>query len=258
MIDSMNTLLYENRDGIGLVTLNRGTANALNTEMLKEITTLFLQLRGDQTVKGVIITGKGNFFSAGLDVVELVGYDEPESKVFWTAFSHMMATLADFPKPLATAINGHSPAGGCIIAITADFRVMAEGDQFKIGLNEVPVGIVVPMPVYKLYSMWVGTRHAYQFLLQGKLLNPTEAYRAGLVDVLVPQDQVLATTENMMREMLQLDPITFSTTKANLRADIVHLLKGDFDATFGDTFRHWWDPAARERLLALVARLKKK
>jgi Delta3-Delta2-enoyl-CoA isomerase len=252
----MNTLLYENRDGIAVVTLNRGTANAQNIEMIKEISDLFVKLLGDDTVKGAIITGRGNFFSAGLDVIEVAGYDEKESKVFWQAFAHMLTTLASWPKPLATAINGHSPAGGCIIAITADFRIMAEGN-FKIGLNEVPVGIMVPFPVYKLYSMWVGTKNAYQYLLQGKLLNPTEALASGLVDAVVPQEQVFATTEAMMRQMLKLDLGTFSKTKISLRSEVLATLRMDFDASFGETIRHWWEPAARARLNALVASLKK-
>lgn len=253
----MNTLLYENRDGLAVVTMNRGTANAQNIEMIKEISDLFVKLQSDDTVKAAIITGHGNFFSAGLDVMEIADYDEKESKVFWQAFAHMMASLAAFPKPFASAINGHSPAGGCIIAITADFRVMAEGN-FKIGLNEVPVGIMVPFPVFKLYSMWVGTRLAYQYLLQGKLLTPEEAAKSGLVDVLVPQDQVFATTEAMMRQMMKLDLATFSKTKASLRTELNAVLKSDFDSSFGETLRHWWEPAARARLNALVASLKAK
>jgi len=252
----MNTLLYENREGIAVVTLNRGTANAQNTEMIKEISDLFTKLQGDDTVKAAIITGRGNFFSAGLDVPEVAGYDEKESKVFWQAFAHMITTLAAWPKPLAAAINGHSPAGGCIIAIAADFRVMAEGN-FKIGLNEVPVGIMVPMPVYKLYSMWIGERNAYQFLLQGKLLTPNEAEKVGLVDALVPQEQVFATTESIIRQMMKLDLGTFTKTKNSLRKELIDVLKGDFDASFGETVRHWWEPAARARLNALVASLKK-
>jgi len=252
----MNTLLYENRDGIALVTLNRGVANAQNIEMIKELSDLFTQLRGDATVKGAIITGKENFFSAGLDVKEVIAYDEDQSRVFWKAFAHMIATLAEWPKPLITAINGHSPAGGCILAITADFRFMAEGN-FKIGLNEVPVGIVVPMPVYKLYSMWTGTRNAYQFLIQGKLLTPSEAHQAGLVDAVFPQESLLANAEAAMRQLMKLDLGTFSKTKLSLRADIIHSLRNDFDNSFGETLRHWWDPSARARLNALVESLKK-
>eukprot|EP01034_Spumella_vulgaris_P010161 gene10162-12893_t len=91
----MSSIRYENRDGIAIVTLDRGTANALNTEMIKEISELFKELQGEPSVKGAIITGKENFFSAGLDVIELVGYGQDHSRVFWRAFAHMMSTLVE-------------------------------------------------------------------------------------------------------------------------------------------------------------------
>lgn len=253
----MNNLLFENRNGIGVVTLNRGTANALNVEMIQELSDLFTRIKEDETVKAAIITGTDNFFSAGLDVIEVVGYNESESEVFWKAFADMMYNLASWPKPMACAINGHSPAGGCILAITADFRFMAEGN-FKIGLNEVPVGIVVPQPVYKLYSMWVGTRNAYQFLIQGKLLNPQEAMSAGLVDGIYPQEKVFEVTEAAVRQMMKLDAGTFAKTKLNLRKEVLYSLKNDFEESFGDTLKHWWDTEARVRLNALVDSLIKK
>ncbi|MCG9911667.1 MAG: enoyl-CoA hydratase/isomerase family protein [Flavobacteriales bacterium] len=253
----MNNLLFENRNGIGVVTLNRGTANALNVEMIQELSDLFTRIKEDETVKAAIITGTDNFFSAGLDVIEVVGYNESESEVFWKAFADMMYNLASWPKPMACAINGHSPAGGCILAITADFRFMAEGN-FKIGLNEVPVGIVVPLPVYKLYSMWVGTRNAYQFLIQGKLLNPQEALNAGLVDGIYPQEKVFEVTEAAVRQMMKLDAGTFAKTKLNLRKEVLYSLKNDFEESFGDTLKHWWDTEARVRLNALVDSLIKK
>lgn len=252
----MKYLKTEIRNGIGVVTLDRGTANALNHDMIGEITSLFAEWRNDASVLGAVITGKGNFFSAGLDVIEVFSYDKDQSETFWKGFAGMMYELASWPKPLGSAVNGHSPAGGCIIAITADFRIMAEGN-FKIGLNEVPVGIVVPMPVYKLYAQWVGARNAYQFLIQGKLLNPTEAASAGLVDALVPQEQVLPTAEGLIGQMLKLEPGTFAKTKLNLRGEILRSLKDDFDSSFGDTLSHWWNPAARARLEALVSSLKK-
>ena len=252
----MKYLQTEIRDGLGIVTLNRGTANALNRDMIGEISTLFAEWRADDSVRGALITGKDNFFSAGLDVIEVFSYDQDQSEIFWKDFALMMYELSSWPKPLGCAINGHSPAGGCIIAITTDFRLMASGN-FKIGLNEVPVGIVVPMPVYKLYAQWVGNRNAYQFLIQGKLLNPEEALACGLVDGLFPQEEVLPSAEHAVRQLMKLDPGTFAKTKLNLRSEILHSLKEDFEGSFGDTLSHWWDPSARARLEALVNSLRK-
>lgn len=246
----------EGSAAIPVVRLNRPKANALNLAFIEEIIRMFQDLAHDEGVKAVVLTGEGNFFSAGLDVVEISGYDVARSEEFWHAFARMLEVLATFPKPFVCAINGHSPAGGCILAICADHRVMAEG-PFTIGLNEVPVGIVVPEPVFVLYSLWVGPRRAYQYLLQGKLLTPQEALEAGLVDAVVAQERVVPTALEIAGAYTKLDPDTVQKTKRNLRKAFERSIQGGFDSSFGETLRHWWSPGARAALMALVQKLKK-
>jgi enoyl-CoA hydratase/carnithine racemase len=252
----MNFLKTEEKNGYTILHLDRGTANVLNMEMVLEIIGWFTQAAENEECGGVILYGKGNFFSAGLDVVELYSYNEEESARFWTAFAKMTETLASFPRPLICAINGHSPAGGCIMAIASDWRVMSRG-KFRIGLNEVPVGIAVPEPIFLLYSMWIGRRNAYQYLLEGKLLLPEEAYQTGLIDVLCEQEEVLAEAEKKMHVYLSMDSLTFRKTKLGLRRGILRSFREDFDDSFGETIRHWWTPGARGRIKALVESLKK-
>ncbi|MCX7651152.1 MAG: enoyl-CoA hydratase/isomerase family protein [Flavobacteriales bacterium] len=249
-------LRREGSTALPVLRLSRPKANALNLSVVQEITEAFTDLAHDESVRAVVLTGEGHFFSAGLDVVELAGYDVAQSETFWYAFARMLETLALFPKPWVCAINGHSPAGGCILAICADHRVMAEG-PYTIGLNEVPVGIVVPEPVYVLYSQWVGPGRAYQYLLQGRLLTPAEALSAGLVDAVVPPPQVLETALYTARVYENLDPDTLRKTKLNLRQAFARSVEGGFEKTFGDTLRHWWSPGARAALQALVQKLKK-
>src|SRR5690606_32452196 len=107
----------------------------------------------------------------GLDLITLFEYDEAKIHEFWESFIALIYDLAAFPKPSIAAITGHSPAGGCVLALCCDHRVMAEGD-YIIGLNEVPVGIIVPQCIFELYSFWLGSARASKFLLEGKLLAP--------------------------------------------------------------------------------------
>lgn len=253
----LNFIKKEGTVSLPVLRLSRPKANALNLAFIEEITRVFTTLAHEEEVKAVVLTGEGNFFSAGLDVVEIAQYDVARSEEFWHAFARMVEALALFPKPFVCAINGHSPAGGCIMAICADHRVMAEG-PFTIGLNEVPVGIVVPEPIYVLYAMWVGNGRAYQYLISGRLLSPEEAHKAGLVDVLVPQAQVLETALNLASQYEKLDPETFRKTKLNLRKAFVRSLESGFEETYGETLRHWWSPGARAALQNLVSRLVKK
>lgn len=252
----MQFIQTEHRDKLVVVTLDRGTANALNKAMIDELAETFKELDRDASVRGALITGKGNFFSAGLDVLEVASYDEKASQEFWHAFARMIGTMLSFSKPLVAAVNGHSPAGGAIVALTCDFRYMAEG-KFRIGLNEVPVGIAVPQPIFEMYAAVVGTRNAYQFLLQGKLLLPSEAIQCGLADEICPQEEVFDRAWNKLKELAAFEPKTFALTKKNMRAGLVHKFTTHYDEFFGATLHHWQDPDARAVLNALVASLKK-
>ena len=145
----MNTIQTSIQDKIAVITLNRPKSNAINTEMVRELQKMVQIIEQDKQSAGLIITGQERFFSAGIDLIELYDYNETEIKDFWISFLKLTATLVSFKKPMVAAINGHSPAGGCIIALCADYRVMAEGD-FIIGLNEIPIGIIVPENIFSL------------------------------------------------------------------------------------------------------------
>ena len=96
-----------------LITLNRGKSNPINMEMLQELHDCFNQLKNDNSVPGVILTGQENFFSVGVDVVEVYTYNREQSKEYWSLLFSLMVKMAKFHKPLIVAISGHSPAGGC-------------------------------------------------------------------------------------------------------------------------------------------------
>src|ERR1700761_8137950 len=174
----MDTIQVSINNRLAVITLDRGRSNPINHQMVKDLIACINELDADNNVGGAVITGKTGFFSSGIDLIEAYDYDEAQIKQFWIDFLALPAALALFKKPLVAAINGHSPAGGCIIALCCDYRVMVEG-PFIIGLNEIPVGIIVPNSIFALYSFWLGKRKAYQYLLEGKLLNTAEALDAG-------------------------------------------------------------------------------
>jgi len=250
----MENLKIEVNDRLAVITLDRGRANAINTAMLKELIMTVKDLDQNDDVGALVITGKENFFSAGVDLIELYGYDEEQSKEFWNTLLEMAATLAGFKKPFVTSITGHSPAGGCIIALCSDYRVMAKGD-YIIGLNEVPVGIIVPEGVFHLYAFWLGSRKAYQYLLEGKLLKADAALAEGLVDELAEPAQVFAMAEQKARGYMKLDPSTWQQTKLNMRSELLGKLRADNQATLDKMLAQWWSPATRTILKKMVEKL---
>jgi 3,2-trans-enoyl-CoA isomerase len=186
--------------------------------------------------------------------MEVYNYNEEQSKDFWTSFMLMQTVLINFKKPFVTAITGHSPAGGCIIALCSDYRVMAAG-QYIIGLNEIPVGIIVPDTVFHLYAFWLGSRKAYQYLLGGKLLTVEEALKDGLIDEVCAAEDILASAEKKVRAYMKLNPATWSQSKINFRKELSEKLQVDQSAALNRMLQQWWAPETRLTLQKIIDKL---
>lgn len=253
----MNTIKISLKDQIAIITLNRGKSNAINREMVLELMEAFSQIEKDEKIGGAMITGQGNFFSAGLDLIEIYDYDQNQAKEFWNLFLSLNAKITAFKKPLVAAINGHSPAGGCVLCLACDARVMAEG-KFIIGLNEVPVGIIVPNVIFQSYSFWLGTAAASRSLLEGRLFNPQEAKEIGLVDELVAQDRILTAAERMLRKYVNFEQNTWQQSKLNIRRSLIEHTSADQSADLDNMLNQWWAPSTRYILKSIIDGLQKK
>ncbi len=253
----MNTFQTTIQGKLVVITLDRGRSNAINHEMVKELATCMKTLENDDSVGGVILTGKEGFFSSGIDLIEAYDYNEEQSRQFWVDFLALQNILAAFRKPIVAAISGHSPAGGCILAICCDYRVMAAG-KFIIGLNEVPVSIIVPDSVFNLYAFWLGQRKAYQYLMEGKLLKVEEALEAGLIDEITAPDKLMSAAAEKVTAYMKLNPVTWSESKLNLRKELTAKLKADQTATLTKMLKQWWAPETRQGLQMMIQNLKSK
>jgi len=253
----MNTINVTIKDRLALISLNRGKSNALNREMITELNDMLYNISNDDNIGGVIISGKEHFFSAGLDLIELYHYDEGEIRSFWTLFLDFIARIVAFKKPLIAAINGHSPAGGCVLALACDARVMAEG-QYIIGLNEVPVGIIVPESIFKLYAFWLGEGQASRSLLEGKLFSPEEALKIGLVDEMVNPASIMTAAERRIRKYMALEPNTWQQSKLNIRKGLIAASAADQSEELEKVLAQWWSPSTRSLLKMIIDNLQKK
>ncbi len=254
----MQTINIEIKHNYAIVQLNRGKVNAINHQMTKEIRAAFADLESDDVIKGVIITGIPHFFSAGLDVIELFGFNESQIREFFNDFGGMYIQLAKFSKPLIVAVTGHSPAGGCVIAITGDYRIMAEGEKYTIGLNEVAVNIQISSNLIRGYAFWLGEGLASQYLLDGKLLNNNEAVTSGLVNEICPLDEVLPKAEAKMKHYLRADEEIFKNTKYKVRKPWLEGLEVDPKVDLKQAIELWWKPEIRAKMKAFVESLQKK
>ena len=238
------------------IQLERPPVNALNHALVKELRAKVEQAPA-QGARAIVLTGSPGMFSAGLDVPELLGYGRAAMTRFWEDFFDMLRTVAVSPIPVAAAITGHSPAGGAVIALFCDHRIAAEG-RFKLGLNEVQVGLPVPRVILAALTRLVGQRQAERLAVHGLLVSPSDALAAGLVDQLVAPEAVVPTALAWCRETLALPPAAMDITRRSLRGDFKTLFDQLSASTREEMTAVWFSEEAQRVLRALVAQLTAK
>lgn len=253
----MDYIKTKEEDHILHILLDRGKSNAINQEVVDELIQVILEAKNNPSVEGVVLTGKKHFFSSGLDLIALYEYDKEQMLFFWKAFMMLVKELVSFPKPSVAAITGHSPAGGCVLALCCDYRVMAEG-EYVIGLNEIPVGIIVPQNIFNLYSFWLGNAVAYRFLLEGKLCKPNEALKAGLIDGVVSFDMIQNEAIRKIKTVTQFERNAWQASKLNLRKDLIDSFSADPEDVIKQVLEQWWRPSTRAIMKTLIDNLTSK
>ncbi|HVI58319.1 MAG TPA: enoyl-CoA hydratase/isomerase family protein [Luteimonas sp.] len=252
----MTTLIKRTDHGdIRELQLDRAPVNALNPMLCAQ---LVEALRGAVAdgVGGVVLSGGPKVFSAGLDVPFLLALpDRGALTEAWEQFFIAARELAACPVPVAAAVNGHAPAGGCVLALCCDYRVMASG-PYRIGLNETQVGLAAPEGIQRLMRRVIGAHRAERLLVSGEMVEAGEALALGLVDELTGIDEVPARALAWLQQLLQLPRKPVLATRAIARADVVAALQPECIRL--DRFVDAWsDPDTQAGLRALVARLGK-
>jgi enoyl-CoA hydratase/carnithine racemase len=240
----MPTIELSFNDSVAIVRFNRPKVNAINRAMTEELNETFANLAEAEQVEAAILVGRGNVFSAGLDLFEIFDYDEEAFDRFWASFHRAIVQMLGFPKPLVAAVNGHAPAGGCVFAMCCDHRVMADG-EFHIGLNEVPVGIVMPNALVELTKWRVGPTKAEHMLLNGSLMTAKEAHALGLVEDYCPQAEVEIWAETRVTKWLGMHRDAWRKTKAALRKPLLETLDMTTNEGYGAMIREWWSADGR-------------
>ncbi|HEY0557694.1 MAG TPA: enoyl-CoA hydratase/isomerase family protein [Thermoanaerobaculia bacterium] len=236
--------------------LDRPPANALDPELVTALREAVEAAPGDG-VRALVLSGSPRMFSGGLDVPYLIHLDRPAMSATWRDFYAMMRALATSPIPIAAAITGHAPAGGAVISLFCDARIMADGD-FKIGLNEVPVGIPLPPVFFKAMRRLVGNRQAERLCVAGLLIPPAEALRVGLIDELAPPEQVVERAVDWCRSLLALPPSAMSATRRMARADLAALFDAVTEEVLEGVLDEWFSKESQRVMRELVERLAKR
>jgi enoyl-CoA hydratase len=201
------TLLYEKRNGIGYVTINRPEKlNALNQKVMAELSACFASIREDEEVRTVILTGTGEkSFVAGADVNELAAQDPVQGKHTSTRGQEILDSIEDLGKPVIAAVNGYALGGGCELAMACTLRLAAESARF--GQPEVKLGIIPGYGGTQRLPRLVGKGRAMELILSGEPISAQEAYRIGLVNQVVAAKDLIAAAEALARKIMANGPL---------------------------------------------------
>jgi enoyl-CoA hydratase/carnithine racemase len=204
---TLDNVLYEKRDGIAYVTINRPKVlNALNTPTWKDMRTAFEDARDDSSVRGVILTGAGNkAFVAGADIGELAHVAAFEAEQSSRFGQEVLDVIENLGKPVVAAVNGFALGGGCETAMACTIRIAA--DSAKFGQPEVTLGLVPGGGGTQRLPRLVGKGRALQLILSGETISAQEAYRIGLVNEVVPTAELIPRAEAILKKIASNAPI---------------------------------------------------
>lgn len=206
---------------------------------------------------GLMLSGGPKVFSAGLDVPHLLslGTDQDALMTAWRGFFELARRLAACPVPVVAAMAGHAPAGGCVLALCCDYRVMAQG-EFRIGLNETQVGLVAPEGIQALLARAVGAHRASTMLMEGAMPDAATALEIGLVDALAPAEEVAAHAVGWLQRLLALPREPVLETRRIGRAAVIDCLS-DARIDLPRFVARWTDADTQAGLRAMMARIGK-
>ena len=204
---ALENVLYEKKDGIAYVTLNRPKVlNALNQRTWQDLRVAFEDARDDATVRGIILTGAGDkAFIAGADISEIAHITAVDAEQSSRSGQDVLTLIETLGKPVIAAVNGFALGGGCETAMACTIRVASEHARF--GQPEVTLGIIPGGGGTQRLPRLVGKGRALQIILSGAMITAQEAYRIGLVNEVVPATDLVPRAEAILKQIFANAPV---------------------------------------------------
>jgi len=243
-------------DGVAVLTLRHGKANALDIEFCEALATKLLELR-KADAKAVVLTGQGRIFSAGVDLKRLADGGADYVCEFLPALHRLYQAAFFHPRPVVAAINGHAVAGGAVLACCADRRIMAR-ESGRIGVTELLVGVPFPALAFEIVRFAVPPRHLGEFTLGGATYATDAALQRGWIDEVAEADELIEDAVAVAQELALLSPAAFAQTKMQLRQAVSERLTRSGLATDKAVTEIWTAPETQRRIRDYVARTLKK
>ena len=241
-----------NVDGIALVTMRHGKANALDIEFCEALAAHFAEVRSGVAI-AVVLTGQGRIFSAGVDLKRLSEGGADYIRQFLPALHKLYDAVFSHPKAVVAAVNGHAVAGGAVLACCADRRIMAR-EGGRIGVTEMLVGVPFPALAFEIVRFAVPPRHLPEFTLTGATYTTDAAMQGGWIDEVAEPGELLEDAVAVAQELALLSPAAFAQTKSQIRQAVSERLAQSGAATDKTVTEIWTAPETLARIRDYVAR----
>ena len=241
---------------VAVLRMSHGKANTIDLEFCQGIGECLEEVK-ESSSKALVLTGEGNIFSAGLDLVQVLEQGGDYLQTLAPVLSTVYETLFFFPKPVVAAVNGHAIAGGCLLACAADHRIMARG-RSRIGVPELLVGVPLPTIALEILRFVTSSQQLQTMLYGGATYLPEDATGLGLIDELVEPSDLLDTAVEMANKLMIVSPRAFEHTKRHIRQPVLERVR-DGKINFEQSVLDMWGaPETLEVMRSYVSKTLKK
>jgi enoyl-CoA hydratase len=249
-----NTVTLEVDGGLATICMARAHGNAINGELADDLLEACRRVEEDPEIRGVMLAGAGKLFCPGLDVLELIELDRDAMEDFLGRLNACILALYTCPKPMVGRLHGHTIAGGCVVSLTADWRVLREGAL--IGLNEVRVGVPFPYGVAMILRESVPSPKVEEVALFGRNYRGEEAVAAGLAHEIHPAEGFDDHCRARLEELASRDARAFSISKRYLRSGVVERIEAHERVLMHEFLDSWFSPSSQARLRSVADELR--
>jgi enoyl-CoA hydratase len=246
---------WEVTDGIAVITFDHPPVNALDLEVLKAIPPILAEV-DEAGPRAAVLTGTDSVFSAGADLLRVLQEGEEYIREAIPHLGNAFRSIFTFPRPLVAAINGHAIAGGAVIACACDHRVAAEGDA-RIGFAELRVGVPFPADALEIVRHVTGS-HFEEVILFGRNHGVKEAQQKGLVDEIVPADEVMPTALERADRLGSIPPPVYSLNKKAMRDPVIERIESYREANDSEAARLWASEEVRDSIKEFLEALQRR
>jgi enoyl-CoA hydratase/carnithine racemase len=244
----MSQVWLHKEGAIAIARLAKSITNAIGWQLINDLRATIREVAEDPEARAMVLTSEGDkFFSIGLDIPELIDMDQEEFARFLEAFEGLCIDLYTLPKPTVCAITGHATAGGAIIALCADHRIVSAG-RMVMGLNEVKLGVAVPWTADRILRDMVGGKTASRIMEGGDFYSPEELLGLGLVDEVVPPDQLMPVSIQLANSLASASLDAFAVIKRNRTQPVMDAIEACLPEKQREFVSMWYSEEAQKNL----------